>query len=935
MSRYEQDVSRKSLKEQRLERQLEATQALLEDKEGAFEAAMNVGDRARAAVHGRAINRIGGTIGRIETRIQTERDVAYERAHTRGVNTLERYAQPEAITADINRYAGTTAAYSQSQQFQGVSYAELERRRASVQNTAQAASQGMMRIFEDQDMSTQQKTRALNRLEGIRQGALQQGGAMDVQMRTLRQLGVDPISQDKTFAQLASRARTFVGERDIAEKVSSGDIAGASGTSAKDMRGLMSEYTGIQQKIIDSQKKLAEINDKTSQSAEKLRGELGKLAEQSYRVADTMKEVQAQGGGGGRGRLIAGLEMASQLGQDIAGSVMNMAVNQPIEGRRLRTEFANLGTQQYRDVQGAIGGDIKSMMMLGSFSRNKAFADAIGSRTNAAVGISTAADTAGAIAKGVQNAAGGTDTFFSGKVQAATEGAGDAAQIAANIKSQMQGLPAGQQVLRGAKQDRAMTEALATIPAEMMQNYVDFQRGAGQASLGLGGDLRSRDAFIRDMGNQREAAAAIGLTGARQAEITAAGVQALGADFTAADTVSMRQLERTGRGSIEQNLQRRQALQMMGMGKQDDLEDVIKMGMERGLNSAKSIDMLVQATSATAQRLSDVGINVGKETASMLTAAAGGGTPAEIRRAQSAMEFANQNAGALNMSMVTLMERQQIGASFGGKLTNMQTTNLQGATMQELNALMHGTEKEKRKMAEEMGFSGDATEMLLGKEGQERLAGLRKAKVRKILTGGRFGLQDDKNIDQIVDAYITSGGNLDNIKDPDLRARAKGLVRGVADSGALASISSGAAASGKGQEINGVSQEVRYGEQAAGADIKAYKEGEKGVRAAGGMEGLNKSMDEMVKKFDASEFKKLPEKMAESFRVNLDAANKMASAVDHFEKVVTGMQQRAGATTVSEDISDLKDWMSDKLSPIMNQYGGSDNKTKNQTKGSK
>ena len=113
-------------------------------------------------------------------------------------------------------------------------------------------------------------------------------------------------------------------------------------------------------------------------------------------------------------------------------------------------------------------------------------------------------------------------------------------------------------------------------------------------------------------------------------------------------------------GSIEENIQRRQALQMLGAGGQDDLEEIMKMGVEKGLNSSQAINLMVQATQATAQGMADVGLDVGKNTAGIIASVAAADSPIAIRQATSALQFANANAGATNMTMATLMERQEL-----------------------------------------------------------------------------------------------------------------------------------------------------------------------------------------------------------------------------------------------------------------------------------
>ncbi len=864
-----------------------------------------------------------GQIGPAEASANRWQETYQRRSEATQINALnrattgfERLGRAETIGVDINRVAGSTDAYSAAQQFRGMSYGDLERQRMTAVQDASRASQRGLGLFES-NIPAEEKQRRIAGAEVRREQAIGTAGAIDVQLRQMRQMGMDPMSRDLTFAQRAAGAARYTQQQDIATKVARGDIGDAAGDSGiKDMKGVLQAFSDVQREIIQKNKQLAVIFDKTGKTAEGLRGELDKLTKQSNQLGGVMGAGQ-----GDQMRRAQRWQSAGEFAQAASESISEIMVKQPIAQARLRGEFAALGNQQFGDVMGAMRGDMKSLLMTQTWGDVEASSGRRFRAGQVTAGTAMVADIAGTVARttsaGVSG--GGTETFLGigagdklkGLIDAGLIGAGGALRNIGRGVAIERGLPGGEAALQDAQATRKMHSQLFEIRSQNMQAFKDFEVGAAVAMRGLGGgqigrvstsgafsvtQMDRKEAFLADMREARQAAANIGVTGAMQNQITAAGIQGLGAQFQARDVISLRQLERTGYGTIQQNLQRRQALQMLGAGQQDDLEEMIKMGTERGLNSSKAIDMMVQATVATAQGMANVGLDVGKNTAGIIASVAGADDPLAIRQATNALQFASANAGATNMTMASLMERQEVTGIFGGGLNDIQMLNVQKLNPQGIAALrgLRSTNKDVKGVAErfafQMGFADPDEARRTFTE--ERLTKIAQSKVNKILTGGNVGMQEiDPRAFQIAKNLVA--GEEISKKDESYIASTGFMKTDMIK--ALKTLSpTGFKRNDKGQLLDDEGNVLNLtgitvaGEKITEAPAKAeFKQITVGMNLLGGkIENLATIMDEMTDAFDAEEWQEIPEKMAENFEVINKAGKSFETGAATFKEAV-------------------------------------------------
>ena len=511
--------------------------------------------------------------------------------------------------------------------------------------------------------------------------------AMDIQ----KQAGIDTGSRFKNLAGAGSRADSILNARDIGKEVQSGSISIMDGGNAKSVKNvnvdaeIMVQATNLASKL----KELAEAAAGGATNLDDLRTQ----AEESADNLKKLEQAQAGGAGGGRNNTISNLN-AFGAGFNAVGN----AANTIMIGQRMQQVgniggYAGIANNQYDMYRKARGGDIASQLSLGQTGLAGDFGDEMKNASRIVSGAQGIGAGAQATAGGLQLAASlnpiEAGTATSQVAANATAGALNLVQGGANLA-----VIAGDTSRRISENSNKIAGYQAMMQAQQAINAV----GASQAQ-GLRDTYTGLDVVGQDMGSKASAfiqnsSGPEGLQKMMDARMSPeqfiqqaqSGVQNMGSTFDSNQIFAARNLERGGFGSMQTNMGRMSSLAAGGANNpQAGLESVLSAAVSKGLDSSKSITMMVDNTAAMSA--SSLGAAVGIDTigaSSSLLASSMNPALANkefaLSQAMTAQERTKQvttNASTTFTGMANTAGLQQAFSAGGLKLDGVAAINLQ------------------------------------------------------------------------------------------------------------------------------------------------------------------------------------------------------------------------------------------------------------------
>jgi len=615
--------------------------------------------------------------------------------------------------------------------------------------------------------------------------------------------------------------------------------------------------------------------------------------DKQQKLVDEMNRQGVTGPGGGAGKLRT-LSTAMGAAATIANTASTLAVDYQIEQTQQRTTFANMANRQYEDVDKLLGGDMSALVRLtkgDAFS--KAFSDRMRART---VGLKGAEATAGLIDVGTSTGA--------AVLEARTMDAGGSAQMLNNAARQGQySALLGGRVMMGIEQGgkaamawgggQGLSEAMTRIGTDALQTYYDVNRQSFDLGTGLGG---ARSGFMggmtsaENMKRFRDA----GLTPQQALQIAGAAVPNVGVTENYADLATRAgRAQQLGIMGVSDYIGATGQLANVGGGSAD-LESIMENAVTAGMENAKNINQMVQATTALASAGAAMGIST--------TAASGDILSASV---QSIRAFGTNENIATTAAMASLQAAGTAGAQKGtfadlrlrAKMANlgiqdydldteMQLRNLDQTMMKEV---MGGSAEGRRFMRR----SGLATQF-----GYDVKTGKFKNKAAEAqFRGAQEALTEKEVIEEM--GTMASLQNMDIVKDiVDLRQGRKttdeisnrSLKRYNAMTGRLAgNINYGGAKGTPIDEIEQSEKEKLFIEQdklRGTRGIDKYGRGEKGMEEFGGLAGLVAAMETLVEVAKPEKMEEAVSKAAKNLEAPAglfkEGANKFDGAVDKF-----------------------------------------------------
>lgn len=788
----------------------------------------------------------------IESRLKTIegiRSSVAARLYGSGVETALRRSN---VSRDVNALAGSSA-------IMGQAAAGISRSTISLEQQHQESLAAI--ISKSAEIREAVKNNPTNRrgIESLGQelsssisSAAVARGALDLQKRA----GLDVKSRYLTSGDIFNRLQNEISQSDLANNVA----AGRAGTKSQ-QEAVLRESLGQIGMLRNQQ-----ANESDPKKFEDLQKAIDNLTASARGASDTLREMKRQGGGGGRfGMFMQAAGMAAGTGANL---VDTWSYENPMRQRQNEIRYAELGNRQFTDMQNALGGDMGALRRLGS---SYEAASGLNIRTK---GWSRAGTALTATQGLIGNIAQGASSGGIGRFGAVLGGINNVSSAAANWNQQ-----AGERGSALAALDIERADARNFIQDQLAQSYVNYAKGLGGASMGMGG---LRGALVEQMikPDTIRRLAGQGINTERATELTRMAVGALGRQFTNVDAIeNAGKVERGGYMSAEQYFQSLGRMSNTSGNAGNQFQEILKNAVAAGLDSAKNIQQMVDATVTLSERTARMGIDSSGAAADILGKAVQsmGGTPAnmQVGAAMSAIDFANAAASNKGLDFSTIAEQGGISKAFR-KASLVQREVLAGLTATQLQQL---TGPGGAEAAEKYGLGSLAQNIGSAKFQDE----LEKLKREKILN--RFappGKIPGDIRQQIMDASDLSklGGEAGEVW------RGLATIADVSGEGLGGILRKGGPTKGTvGTEATG--PEVR----AADEVLKAQAEGqrrilEEGRNIVGSLSNVAGVLREVATAFNPEKMSSAVQTGAEKFNVPVQD---FSIAVKEFARVVDGM----------------------------------------------
>lgn len=538
----------------------------------------------------------------LEPRMALYKESTRERMNEQAVNVIGREYSERAINSYVNansnsleaQVAGSNAAY------QG--YGSLAEQRGSILNQMQGLRQESMTAAGEFMKNRGVNPAAQETLQGNAaqmKDLAQQLIPITVAMQQLKQQGQDPEGRRKSLINTGDKAQGVLAFNKLEEDMKSGKGLGAIGPAE------------LRKKEADAAERLVKALDELRNSAGKSAAELEELNKNAEAAAKDFEEIgtaRKMPGGGDRyasEKIIAGT-VAEALGI-ITSAFQNIAINQPMQMVSNVTNAANMENEKYGMWHNAVSGNMQDRLSLGAWQTGHAFGDqqtgwlglnAVHAAKMTSSGITTGlgvlqmgagiAGSAGTVVGNnpVENTAQGAKSAISGAAGFIEEGA---AWYRQTEKARLR-VDATRAVVGASK-------ALNYIPGRQLQGYRDYVMGLNETASQMGGTVG--EDFLNQAGGSdfMQAMSVTGLGLKEMGTLSAQGVGMMGSMFRSNQVLGATQLENMGFGTADQNMRRMGILGAAGTADpMQNLGKLVEEGMQRGLNSSKAIDMIVENT---------------------------------------------------------------------------------------------------------------------------------------------------------------------------------------------------------------------------------------------------------------------------------------------------------------------------------------------------
>lgn len=799
---------------------------------------------------------------------------------------------------------------------------DLERRKGSLQNTVANLGQRALNISEglynSQGEQDPQRVRILQKLEARRNSAVNEMGTIDAAMRSQRSQGMDPQSRANNLYNVGAQARGMLGQQSLSDEMRGGSINIMSGGKAQSV-----SMGDVNKELAEQARGLTKALMELETATDKTREGIKKEAEERAANFEKLREVAGMGGGGASGsqKLAAAAGAFGALG----GAAQEIFVNQRLQQVANVSGLANIENQKYDTYRSASAGNIASQLQLSQYAAAQGFGGSLAKGQLTALGLQAAggvAQTGAGVGQAIEGGAekwnpityalgtnsGPTNEMLQGGLNA-VQGAATTATTGFDIG---RGLSTTSARIAGVNSYMEATKALSYVGAEQLQGFRDFSVGASVAAQGMG---RAGTGFLnRAISTNNLSRMAESRIGPEQFnQMAQQGVQSMGSMFNENQIFAARGLERSGMGTMQENMQRMSQLAAAGSNNpQASLGNVLEAAVSKGMDSSKAINMMVDHTAAMAA--SSVGRAMGMDTsaaaATMLgSMVSGPNKEASLARAISLQDTIKGIGTNTDMSFSGMVATSRLSQSLG--IDTTAAIRLQRVDTETLKSLDTPSKRADFFKERNVNTTGKDTKMMVDSMLDDRAATLlegggigftetgRDALLKRVKKfGGKMSVKDLTQSEQnTLGTGVTSGnfntisevlGSLNQVyatNEPNAKSRVQNDMTGKGG-GALMQTADDMRTQG-----------FKQLSQAALEATKGFKSAADALKALG---VLAKSVEGIGDNGGEGKFKGAAAASAESFG---KATMQFDTSVSTFSKAVSVLASKAGLRTNEE--SDL------------------------------
>lgn len=786
------------------------------------------------------------------------------------------------LSREVNSVAGTSSSLSAATNMVGVPTHQLEQMRAQAMSTMNNAANVINQSVIN-DPSGGLKSSTLGTLGSALNTAAEAQAALTMQ----RRMGMDINSRYMNSRETAGRISEYIGAKDLAADVRAGKM----GSRADIEAGLRSDMSQIE-RFQSAQNKYAGDPEKF----ERFQRAIDKLTESASKAAGTLREMDRQGitgGGGGfltNPKVQAGLQYV-QMGAQLVGAVADQwTYTNPLREKQNQTAYANLANRQFDDHLSALNGDMSALRRLGG-TYGDAWKEAKFAQTGSK--ISSGAGLVGSLADSLAGASIGAGV---GIAAATLAGTGVGIPIAAGLVAGALAVNhfAGSYYQQAGERGSAMAEAeiarqnaLSHINDVSTQSYRDYATNIGQATVGLGSQRGWNFDILNNRGAIRNLAS-VGIDTNKAAQLTAMGVEVMGGEFSTNQLIRSGQARQAGIMNEQQYFQNMGALTQVGGNADKNLEEILKNAVANGMDNAKSVAQMVQATASMAAKTAGMGIDTAAGSqatvAKMMDSLTDQGVPMNMRgaTAQNTANWLDQTLGDTSLNLYSIGRFSAMRNNFkNASLTDLEVmSTLSAQDVQQLSG--PGGEK----YAKEIGIHSQLVDEK-GNYDQTKVELLRKAQYEQIVNkASRYGRSESTR------KAMLEAGSIDNFlanaspEDEQAYRRTQWLEK-------LNLGAAGAAVSAGGPRRQDPTKTGRDAGEidnqavaAAQGNAKLIEQGQDIIEALGGLKGLTDALNSVAKNFNPKEMSAGVQAAAKDFLIPV---NKFEKAVSEFAGAVTLM----------------------------------------------
>ena len=636
------------------------------------------GSKALSRIQATAPN----TLRQAQGRIQNSAESRLERSNLQASNVVSREYQQSSINGQIRDLSDDKRFQNQALTMMGSSYEDLSSQRKALNSQVQELGANSIsmagNLFTNRGQRKDIKA-ALNANAVNAQSATESLASIELAMKSQRAQGLDPLSKYEKLNSTGGEANKMMSAMALGEEMRNGGVNISRGGEQQQVKN-----ADINSALASEANILAGKLKELSESAGKSTEELEKLRKEAEESAGNFEKLKAASGGGNDG--LRGSQIAAAAGgmfNAAGGAIQQIAVGQRLGQVANISGYAGIENDKYNTYKAARGGDVLSQMMATQYDAAQGFGKELKLGQQVAVGAYTAGSVAQTVAGGFQMAEGGAQKA-NPLAYASGASSGNTAEVLAGAQNVVQGTAGmavnGTDLLRGVSTNAAAIQgtqaqmearrAVLKVQAEQLQGFRDFGVGMGVAAQGMGG---RGEAFLQnamsDKGMQNMVDAR--MSPEQMAQMSQMGVAQQGSVFKQDSVFAARGAERSGFGTMAENMQRMSSLAAAGSNNpQAGLSSVLEAAFTKSLDSSKAISMVAENTAAMMKNSagSAVGIDTTAATAAMVTAGVNKSNPNQemaTQRSAIAADITNQNANNVGVDFAGMVNTSRLSKKLG------------------------------------------------------------------------------------------------------------------------------------------------------------------------------------------------------------------------------------------------------------------------------